>query len=112
MGTWAKRILVFLLLLVVTGVGGVYYLIHRSDSTVDGTVLVEGIAQPVRIIRDIYGIPHIFAHNRKDLAFAFGFSLGDILEGFGLPRNLPRIFFSKLSPARASSLSVEASCFV
>ena len=73
MGKWLKRILVFFLLVILAGAGGFYYLIHRSDSSIDGTVLVEGISQPVRIIRDIYGIPHIFAQNRVDLAFALGY---------------------------------------
>jgi len=74
MGRWLKRILVLLLLLVLAGAGGFYYLVHRSDSAVNGTVLVEGISQPVRIIRDVYGIPHIFAQNRQDLAFALGYA--------------------------------------
>ena len=73
MGQWLKRILVLLLLLVGVGVAGFYHLIHRSDSAVDGTVLVEGVSQPVRIMRDVYGVPHIFAQDRKDLAFAFGY---------------------------------------
>ena len=73
MGQWLKRILVLLLLLVGVGVAGFYHLIHRSDSAVDGTVLVEGVSQPVRIIRDVYGVPHIFAQDRKDLAFALGY---------------------------------------
>ena len=73
MGQWLKRILVLLLLLVGAGVVGFYHLIHRSDSAVDGTVLVEGVSQPVRIIRDVYGVPHIFAQDRKDLAFALGY---------------------------------------
>ncbi len=73
MGKWLRRIFILLLLLVLVGVGGFYFLVHQSDSTIDGTVLVEGVSQPIRIIRDIYGIPHIFAQNDRDVTFALGY---------------------------------------
>ena len=78
MRKWLQRILVLLVLLILVGsmagIGGFSYLIRRSDSAIDGTVVVEGVSQPVEIIRDTYGIPHIFAQNRVDLAFAFGYA--------------------------------------
>ena len=97
MRKWLQRVLVLLILLVVAGVaasiGGLYYLIHRSDSAIEGTLVVEGLSQPVEIIRDIYGIPHIFAQNRVDLAFAFGYAEAqdrlwqlDLLRHFGQGR--------------------------
>lgn len=97
MGKWVKRILVLLLLLVLAGAGGFYYLIHRSDSSVNGTVLVEGVSQPVRIIRDVYGIPHIFAQNREDLAFALGYAEAqDRLWQLDISRHLGRSTLSEL----------------
>ncbi len=74
MKKWGKRILILLVFLVTAGAGLLYHLIHRSDSMIDGTVVVEGISQPVRIVRDIHGVPHIFAQNQRDLAFAFGYA--------------------------------------
>lgn len=37
------------------------------------TIRVAGLKQPVEVIRDKWGIPHIFARNEKDLFFAQGF---------------------------------------
>src|SRR5438132_5328922 len=38
-----------------------------------GTLAVAGLAQPVRVIRDRFGIPHITAQSEHDLFFAQGF---------------------------------------
>jgi penicillin G amidase len=38
-----------------------------------GTLVVAGLSQPVRIVRDRWGIPHITAQTRDDLFFAQGF---------------------------------------
>ncbi len=40
---------------------------------VSGTLTVTGISQPVRIVRDRWGVPHIAAQNEHDLFFAQGF---------------------------------------
>ena len=39
----------------------------------NGTFAVDGIAAPVRIVRDTWGVPHIYARSRDDLFFAQGF---------------------------------------
>ncbi len=38
-----------------------------------GTLSVGGLTQPVEVLRDTWGVPHIFAKNTKDLFFAQGF---------------------------------------
>ncbi len=38
-----------------------------------GSVAAAGLSAPVRIVRDRFGIPHIYAENRDDLFFAQGF---------------------------------------
>ena len=38
-----------------------------------GTVVVEGLAAPVRVVRDRWGIPHIYAQSAMDLFIAQGF---------------------------------------
>ena len=68
MKRWGKRFLILLLLVVLAAIGRFFYIVHRIDSAIDETVEVEGLTQPVRIIRDRYGIPHIFAQTRTDLA--------------------------------------------
>ena len=40
---------------------------------ISGTLAVAGLAQPVRVIRDRFGIPHITAQSEHDLFFAQGF---------------------------------------
>lgn len=73
-----KYILVFLLIvLIIVGVGGVllYDNITRAPlPQVDGTLTVAGLNAPVEIIRDAYGVPHIYASNSHDLFFAQGFT--------------------------------------
>jgi len=48
-------------------------LAHQSLATLDGSLKVPGLKQPVEIIRDQQGIPHIFAQNDDDLFFAQGY---------------------------------------
>lgn len=108
MRKWLKRVLVLLVLLVVAGIGGFYHLIHRSDSAIDGTLVVEGVSQPVEIIRDIHGIPHIFAQNRVDLAFAFGYAEAqDRLWQLDLLRHFGKGTLSELFGANPEVLNVD-----
>jgi penicillin amidase len=48
-------------------------LIRRPFPDVRGTHDVEGLAQPVEILRDERGVPHIWASTPEDLAFAHGY---------------------------------------
>ncbi len=48
-------------------------LARQSLATLDGSLKVPGLKQPVEIIRDQQGIPHIFAQNDDDLFFAQGY---------------------------------------
>lgn len=47
-------------------------LAKRSLATIDGEQAVAGLKEPVEIIRDQRGIPHIYAKNDDDLFFAQG----------------------------------------
>jgi len=40
---------------------------------IDGTIPVPGTSEPVEVIRDRFGVPHIYAKNTADLFFAQGF---------------------------------------
>lgn len=44
-----------------------------SLAQIDGTILVYGLREPVEVLRDRWGIPHIFAKNTEDLFFAQGY---------------------------------------
>lgn len=46
---------------------------RKYDLKLDGRLNVPGLKQPVEIIRDKWGVPHIYAKNEPDLFFAQGF---------------------------------------
>ncbi|MCY3843485.1 MAG: penicillin acylase family protein, partial [Acidobacteria bacterium] len=48
-------------------------LAQRSLATLDGELAVPGLQQPVEVIRDEWGVPHIYAQNDDDLFFAQGY---------------------------------------
>lgn len=55
-------------------VGGAYYLfMHRPLPKTRGTLRLAGLHEPVEIVTDIYGVPHIYAHNEDDLYMAQGY---------------------------------------
>jgi penicillin amidase len=70
-----------ILLSVVLIAGGVGCGRQSADSTprpatlpqISGTLAVEGLVAPVRVVRDRWGVPHITAENQDDLFFAQGF---------------------------------------
>jgi penicillin amidase len=41
---------------------------------VSGTLALDGLSSPVRVVRDRWGVPHIYAQTRDDLFFAQGFT--------------------------------------
>jgi penicillin amidase len=45
----------------------------RSLAQIDGDLTVRGLQAPVEVIRDEWGIPHIYAENDHDLFFAQGY---------------------------------------
>ena len=48
-------------------------LARRSLATIDGELAVPGLQEPVEVIRDEWGVPHIYAQNDDDLFFAQGY---------------------------------------
>jgi len=54
--------------------GGMLSLLrHRPQPQKSGTLHLQGLREPVTVITDIYGVPHIYATNEDDLFFAQGF---------------------------------------
>ena len=54
--------------------GGLYYLLRRSLPRTRGSLTVDGLNGPVEIVRDRWGVPHIFAGDEHDVAFGLGFA--------------------------------------
>jgi penicillin amidase len=50
-----------------------FFWLRTSLPKTDGVVEVKGLGRSVEIIRDANGIPHIFAANDRDAAFALGY---------------------------------------
>ncbi|MGD8521167.1 MAG: penicillin acylase family protein [Desulfobacterales bacterium] len=70
-----KWILGVLLVLMIVIVGGVYTYLRSTLPDYDGEITVPGLKAPVEIIRDSYGMPHIYAQADKDAYFAVGFCM-------------------------------------
>ncbi|HEX7673663.1 MAG TPA: penicillin acylase family protein [Bdellovibrio sp.] len=68
-----KKILVRYLALLFIVLLGVFIFLKRSVAPLDGTAQLKNLSAPVKVIRDEYGIPHIFAQTKKDSLRALGF---------------------------------------
>jgi penicillin amidase len=54
--------------------GGAYYMLTRRPlPQKNGKLIVQGLHEPVEVITDRYGVPHIYAQNEDDLYFTQGF---------------------------------------
>lgn len=71
---WVKRISIALLVVVVAlGIFGVWT-VRRSFPHVDGELEVAGLNSQVEVLRDDWGVPHIYATTSHDLFFAQGYT--------------------------------------
>jgi penicillin amidase len=68
------RLSILALLFVAILAAGLYAHLHRSLPDVEGEISLAGVSAPVEILRDAYGIPHIFASTIEDAQFALGFA--------------------------------------
>ncbi len=67
--------ILFLVVLIGAGVGtgtGIY-LVRRAFPQVSGTLRVPGLQTAVEVIRDRWGVPHLYAQSAHDLFFAQGY---------------------------------------
>jgi penicillin amidase len=69
---WIIGILLGLILLIVVGV---YAYLKSTLPDYTGKITVPGLLKPVDIIRDSYGMPHIYAGTDEDAYFALGFCM-------------------------------------
>jgi penicillin amidase len=74
---WVKVLLILLVVVLVLGLAGFgvgMVVVRRSWPDIDGTVQIEGLQDEVTIIRDDWGVPHIYASNPHDLFFGQGYA--------------------------------------
>lgn len=55
------------------GLGFAFYWLSTSLPQTEGEIAFNGLTAPVKIVRDDRGVPHIFAADQLDAAFALGF---------------------------------------
>ncbi len=67
---FAAIVILFLLVLIVAAY---FYFVRLPRPKISGTVRLKGLSDEVEVIRDRWGIPHLYAQNRDDLFFAQGY---------------------------------------
>jgi penicillin amidase len=60
--------------LVVVAAGAWFWFTRQAHPKTEGTLRVAGLQQPVEVIRDAYGVAHIYANSTEDLFFAQGYT--------------------------------------
>ncbi|HLW90421.1 MAG TPA: penicillin acylase family protein [Roseiarcus sp.] len=68
-----KWALILVVALVVLAVGAVAFVFYRAMPDYSGTASLPGLSAEVRVYRDGYGVPHIFAATMDDAARALGY---------------------------------------
>ncbi len=71
---WVKRILIFVLIVVLGLSVFAFWTVRRSFPQVDGEVAVSGLEAQATVFRDDLGVPHISAESLEDLFFAQGYT--------------------------------------
>jgi penicillin amidase len=79
MKKWIFIICIIVVGLIVVVAGGGYLLFQhtltKSLPQTSGEITLKGLKEDVEIIRDTYGVPHIYAKNEPDLFFALGYAM-------------------------------------
>ncbi|KQW94105.1 penicillin amidase [Massilia sp. Root418] len=73
-GQWIKRIALTLLLLLAMAGLGVWFFLRGSLAQLDGRRSVPGLTGTASVVRDSQGVPTISGTDRKDVAYATGFT--------------------------------------
>jgi penicillin amidase len=66
-------IFIVIVILFVVLVGSWSWFTRRAFPQTSGTIRVAGLSQPVEVIRDQYGVAHIYGNSPEDLFFAEGY---------------------------------------
>ncbi len=67
------RGLAWLLIILLVALAAVFFWLRMSLPKINGELTLSGLSAPVEIIRDRYGVPHIYAASAEDAYFALGF---------------------------------------
>jgi len=68
-----KRILIGLLGLIFIAALALYFYLNSTKPTYSGELTLAGLKEPVEVLYDDYGVPHIYAQNEEDAYYALGY---------------------------------------
>ncbi len=71
-----KTLKYLVLILILLGIGGFWYIQHLKKSALpdyNAAVNIPGLKAPVKVYRDAHGVPHIVAENEHDLYMVVGY---------------------------------------
>ncbi len=74
MGRTLRRMTLSLLVVAGAASAGAYFVLRRPVPREKGRVKLRGLEGEVEILRDRWGVPHIYAGNLRDLFFAVGYA--------------------------------------
>lgn len=72
LGRAAKVLGLLFLVLLVVAIAAAAWRVRRAWPEAEGEIAVAGLAAPVEVVRDRWGVPHLFGESESDLAFAQG----------------------------------------
>ena len=70
-----KRAIAITIFLLVACLAGVYLYLRSTLPEYNGEITIAGLNDSVEIIRDSYGMPHIYARTNEDAYFALGYCM-------------------------------------
>lgn len=70
---WLRRAFLALVAIVLVLVAAAFWRARRAWPQVEGEAVAAGLAAPVEVVRDRWGVPHIRAGSESDLFFAQGY---------------------------------------
>jgi penicillin amidase len=68
-----KKILIGVLVIIVLAGSGIWLWLNSFKPDLNAELQLNGLKNPVEVLYDDYGVPHIYAQNEEDLFYAFGY---------------------------------------
>src|SRR5438067_13888695 len=103
--------LLIVVLLAILGVLGWFYSVARSAlPELEVTIIVPGLFAPVRVIRDIHGVPTIEAESLSDLYFTQGYVIAQ--DRLWQMDGMRRFAAGELANRRIPSICQRRSCAI
>ncbi|MDH4128711.1 MAG: penicillin acylase family protein [Spirochaetota bacterium] len=82
--------------------------IQKPIPKFDGSTIVQGLSAKVTIIRDSYGVPHIYAKNNNDAYYALGYTMAqDRLWQMDLLRRISTGRLSEIFPKNEKIITID-----